>query len=678
MKKKVDIMPTKIRRNSTEESQETENYREYEECGCETGCGGCKTGRCTVPFLNVFNNAKWALAFFCMGVFIQGMTVNGISSVIISTLERRFHLRSSETGFIASCYEIGVCISIPIVTYIGGRGHRPIWLGWGIFIIGVGAIVFSLPHFIAPTYTIINVNTFVCDQNSTDCEASSLRVYRGFFIVGQLLLGIGASPVYTLAINYLDENVKEKYSSTYHGIFFAFALLGPGAGFLLGGYFLNIYVNPWETPSVESTSLFWIGNWWIGFLIMGGLAVLVSVPIMMYPRQLPNTDKVRLDREKEMHQQKDAIKIKGDENFGKDIRDAPRCLYIFLKNPTLIVISISGAMDSGIVSAFSAFGAKYIETMFNMTSSTAAIYFGIAVIVSAFTGNLLSGILVSKFELKVPQMIKFCLVATSLAFACLFAFLIYCETPDVAGVNMPYNTNSEMTTCQSSCGCSTNFFSPICGADQLTYVSFCDAECSVEDPSYTNCSKVFNSTIITSLKNATATKGKCSTGSCPSVALFLFFGGLATFFGYLKSQSALQISLRSIPLHQRSFALGIQWLIMRTLGQIPLPIILGKILDLSCILWGQECGECGACKMYDGPSMSKYLTIMATTAKGVSLICLLIVWKVYKPPVEKENGEEVVASDDFNRRSTGANVANGESTKKEPPSAIDNPAFSDS
>lgn len=53
-----------------------------------------------------------------------------------------------------------------------------------------------------------------------DCFAFN----RGFFILGQILLGIGASPVYTIALNYLDENVKEVYSSTYHGRKVAYCL----------------------------------------------------------------------------------------------------------------------------------------------------------------------------------------------------------------------------------------------------------------------------------------------------------------------------------------------------------------------------------------------------------------------------------------------------------------------
>jgi MFS family permease len=39
-----------------------------------------------------------------------------------------------------------------------------------------------------------------------------------FFFIGQLLHGAGASPLYTLGVTYIDENVSKKMSSVYIGI----------------------------------------------------------------------------------------------------------------------------------------------------------------------------------------------------------------------------------------------------------------------------------------------------------------------------------------------------------------------------------------------------------------------------------------------------------------------------
>lgn len=149
----------------------------------------------------------------------------------------RFHLQSWETGLVGSTYDIGSVVSVLITTYIGGKGHKPMWLGWGLLIIGCGNIFFSLPHFVAPYYDPIPESNICRNVTYEACPAQSsgLRTYRyiiyslavlyfnilsfrGFFFVAQLLHGVGASPLYTLGLTYLDENVKQVYSSAYHGL----------------------------------------------------------------------------------------------------------------------------------------------------------------------------------------------------------------------------------------------------------------------------------------------------------------------------------------------------------------------------------------------------------------------------------------------------------------------------
>lgn len=68
---------------------------------------------------------------------------------------------------------------------------------------------------------------------------------------------------------------------------------------------------------INNESIFWIGNWWIAFLVTGALFIVFSLPVLMYPKQLPFTDELRHGREKEMQNQRDALAIRGDANFGK-------------------------------------------------------------------------------------------------------------------------------------------------------------------------------------------------------------------------------------------------------------------------------------------------------------------------------------------------------------------------
>lgn len=51
---------------------------------------------------------------------LQGATVNGLINLGLSTLERRFNLKSVQTGFIAGSYDIGFMAATLPISYFGG------------------------------------------------------------------------------------------------------------------------------------------------------------------------------------------------------------------------------------------------------------------------------------------------------------------------------------------------------------------------------------------------------------------------------------------------------------------------------------------------------------------------------------------------------------------------------
>lgn len=98
---------------------------------------------------------------------------------------------------------------------------------------------------------------------------------------------------------------------------------------------------------------------------------------------------------------------------------------------------------------------------------------------------------------------------------------------------------------------------------------------------------------------------------------------------------------RCVHSEQRSFALGIQWIVVRVLGTIPAPMIFGSLIDDSCILWQESCNEAGACLLYDNASLSRYMLYLALTAKLCSTIFFFGAWFSYVPPKHiQANGQE--------------------------------------
>ena len=80
------------------------------------------------------------------------MLVNGFVNVGISSLEKRFGFKSSQTSVIAVGYDIAFCVCTLFVTYFFSRSHRPRLVGIGCLTMGLGAVVFTLPHFTTGNY----------------------------------------------------------------------------------------------------------------------------------------------------------------------------------------------------------------------------------------------------------------------------------------------------------------------------------------------------------------------------------------------------------------------------------------------------------------------------------------------------------------------------------------------
>ena len=85
---------------------------------------------------------------------MSGALTAGYVNSVITTIEKRFEIGSSFSGLIAASVEVGGVLSAIVVSYLGGRRHIPSWIGFGAIVMSVGTLLFTVPHMMAPAYTV--------------------------------------------------------------------------------------------------------------------------------------------------------------------------------------------------------------------------------------------------------------------------------------------------------------------------------------------------------------------------------------------------------------------------------------------------------------------------------------------------------------------------------------------
>jgi Na+/melibiose symporter-like transporter len=133
-------------------------------------------------------------------IFVTGMVVNGFVNVVITTIERRFGLRSSQSGLVAGGYDIASFLCLIPVTYLGGRpgASKPRWLGWGILVMGIGSLVFTLPHFAVGPYRGATHHASTCNV-VTNISTETVLLIKRYLILFKLLLIY----LFTFSVKYL-------------------------------------------------------------------------------------------------------------------------------------------------------------------------------------------------------------------------------------------------------------------------------------------------------------------------------------------------------------------------------------------------------------------------------------------------------------------------------------------
>ncbi|XP_068214590.1 solute carrier organic anion transporter family member 74D-like [Palaemon carinicauda] len=624
----------------------------------------CGVGRWTSPRLQKLARPETYLVAFSLAAFAQGIFFT-YSTGTLTTVERRFKLPSSVSGFISTGNDIlQLFVSLPLA-FVAGYGHRPRWLSGGLVLSAMGSLLIMSPHVIfgAGDYSSLsleqgglangtsNVNKDweYCNkaaETEGDCAEGRSAVGTEQYLVaalqflGQVMSGLANVCFYVVGYSYLDEAVSKDKVPLYFAVSGCMRIFGPVVGTALASFTVSLWVDPTVEPVIKNSHPQWVGAWWLGYPIIMTIMLISSIPMMMMPRQLPGARERTLTRLRAAASQgkeaftayKESLRPMGKVQYKEMISGLRR----LSKNKIFLIITTNQTVFwFGIVGYFM-FQLKYMENQFKISASESNRVTAVVGIIASLAGWLGMGSLLTLLK---PSSKTILWITMTISLLCMasyaFQMSISCESTHIIGLDAVlqnekaernfYSQKDEevISGCMSKCNCSSKY-APVCVNDTHLFFSACHAGCTKQltingSLAYEGCqcTKILTSGNgeIDENVHFEVNSGVCSTG-CYS---FIYYISVKVFTNMLIASNRVIANIlvfRSLNERDKDLALGVLNVIL-SLAFVLVPIVIGSLIDYSCVLWQRTCGHRGYCYLYD---LDKYrLIIHAIPAAGMIL-----------------------------------------------------------
>lgn len=582
--------------------------------------------------------------------------IMGLLPIVQMSLTVRFNLSEKDMNVLMIVQGISAIISVIVVGYLGSFHHKIRWITAGMVLTGLGSILFAIPHFIISNYEPLDLPPIalksfgLCTLSGFPCEKKAIKgSYMALFVIGQILIGAGVGPLYSLVPAYIDENVRLQSMPIHIMVWYLNLLLGPIISFMAGSFFLQFYVDinqPKLMAKMTPEDMRWIGAWWLPYLLLG-LMVIVNAPnILGFPQRLPGSRAACIENMQEGNIPANDPKI---ETAPSGIIYATSSL---LKNKTYIFNTLALCCTVFYVAAVGPFLIRVIMIKYGADPKKIGLAFGIVLLLGSIGGILLGGFLVKRIGLKAlaKRAAFICLIVEAVCLLTPLLFVIPgCNESNIAGVSKPYppfgkqavlmqRGSSELTaSCNAHCNCTTVISKPICGSNNVAYFDACHAGCIARpsEKNFANCSCI--PATKRGHSGGEAKLGFCHRG-CKSWAFFLVVMFFVLVMLGTNAVPSTIVVLRCVAHNQRSYALSLQAALALITGFIPSHLI-HYIMAEDCNIWQTDpCGRKGICWDYKANSMAKSIAIFGFVVTALSMTFYFLSWYYYKQPQFTRNG----------------------------------------
>lgn len=132
-------------------------------------------------------------------------------------------------------------------------------------------------------------NSKLCQSSVSlddNCNEEFSYIPLILIFLSQFVLGIGNTLYYSLGPTYIDNNTKKRNTPLIFSYAYALRILGPTIGFGFAYVILRIYIVPTLTPVIPKDDQRWMGDWWLGWILIGILMFVFAGIIGSFPTNL--------------------------------------------------------------------------------------------------------------------------------------------------------------------------------------------------------------------------------------------------------------------------------------------------------------------------------------------------------------------------------------------------------
>ncbi|XP_055304286.1 solute carrier organic anion transporter family member 74D-like [Sitodiplosis mosellana] len=587
-------------------------------------------------WMQKFAKTRWFIVVYALLGTIQSAS-STYFVITLTTIERRFRIPSQTTGIILSGNEISQILLSLILTYFGGQKNSPKWMSWGIICSALSCFILASPHFIygageeALQYTEQNYllsnqnvsseivsqpvnpkNNKLCHNSGktgedSDCDEEFSYVPLILIFLSQFVLGIGNTLYYSLGPAYIDNNTKQHNSPLMLSYAYSMRIFGPVIGYCFAYVILRVYIDPTLTPLISKDDPRWMGAWWLGWIMVGCSMFVFALLIGLFPKSFKkeeNQGKPGADSEKCDKNGKTEEKIEVKENG--ELKEFPKAIWRLITNKLLMLNSFSSVFYILSFSGPVTFMGRQMEVQFNKTSAGGSIFTGPLTMVGMAIGILLSGFIMTKYRPRSSYVFFWSLIVGLIS---MFGTLSYTQLG--CGSNDSLLVDGSIISCNSNCVCDDISYSPVCDRSMSrTFYSACHAGCKTYNEKqniYSDCACDVKSSMSKFEVVHNISSGAC-VGDCSfDYYAYSFISMASSFLCITGLMSSVLLNFRAVEPRDKAFAQGFALFTASLFGLIPGPIIFGRIIDSTCLIWNEKCGRQGNCLLYDPIKFRYYM-----------------------------------------------------------------------